>query len=1346
MSKTRKIIVGGTVGLAVAVALSLLCILLLPHFISLGPVRQKIIAAISESIGGRFEYERADLSFFPRPRVVIQKPRVSIPEKATISLEALTIVPQIIPLLHGRIRVSTVSFQSPNAAVEIPAGSADGEQSPGFPFPDIQGQLAPLLKRLEGEIPQLAVHVERGRLNLQVNGRPILWFDNIQGSIHFPPDQLRIDLSCSSNLWRNISIAARVSSRDLNGTADIEAADLHPRDLLNYLASATVPGLGGVRGDLKISLAVERGMTIKGLIQASSDSLSLQRGEKKWTLTGIRANGDFQIAGGKAALSLTELSVESPRARLQGKVAVDTSVAHYALEIAAREIEVVPVREIATGIAGDTEPIRTIFDIVRSGSVSSISIKSTGASPQDLGRLKNISMEGSLAGGGIFLSESLTGLKGIDFDLREVQGIVLVTRGILEGQGLSARWDKAAVSQGVLKLGLEGGNAPFHLEAVAEADIAWLSPFLKKIIGNENFSREMDRFRLQGSARGKVILGESLKSIQPRVEIQAMNLTARPDRIPFPLQVEDVRGVYYRGKIDVQNLRGKIGQSSFQEVSAQINAASVPYISVSSGKCSIVADEMFAWATTFEGFKDRLPGFQSLTGSIAVSSLSINGPLGRLEEWDYRIQAEIGDLVARHEPVPYPIQIQSAQVSLDTKKVSFENLNGKLGASVFSGIAAQIDWGEIPFIAVPSGSALLELGEIHSWLTSIGRFETVLRDLKTLQGRVAVSAIDLKGPLLRPEKWKYRIAGEIREVLTETSLLPGPLSVSAAKFEADPEKILLRDCRANLLDASLRLSAEWREWRRGSGGMAASFDADAGPRLMEWASARFRFPPYLRIRAPLSVSQGRLGWDRDKGISFQGHCAWPGGAGASIDLLYTPEAIVIHRLLVSANGSRVEIGMEFRKRELRLDFRGILEKSTVDQILVGNDFLADSIRGDFQSRLFIDEPLRSTAEGKVAASGLHLTLPVGIPLIVHNFSLDADRRKIRIQSASLTCEEHHLTLDGTVDFLPEGFLLDLNVSTDGLRWDKIEKLLKTENEKKATGEIEKGSEATKPGETPFPPVRGRIGIRSVSFTYDKYTWKPLDLEITFPPDGVAIAVREANLCGASTTGVVSVTPGGEIALDFNPVAKRQEFASTWQCLKGDASTIFGRFDFNGRIKARAPAEELVRSLRGPWQLDAKDGRVYHGSLVIDILAFLSLPELFAKDRSDLSKREISYKTFRAKGEMESGKVLIEELAMNSPEMTLISQGEIDVVKRRVDLVVAVAPLTTVDWVLKKIPILGYILGGTLVSIPVKVTGDLDNPSIIPLDPAEIGMGFVGMMKRTLNVPFKLIKPIIREFE
>jgi hypothetical protein len=1349
MSGTKKAFLW-TTGIVGALLVVLLVILVfLPYFITLEPVRQKIIAGISRHIDGRFVFQKADFSFFPRPRIVIHQAQVSIPEILSASAEGITIDPQIIPLLQGKVRISLIKLDTPAATLELPGKRPDIEKSIPFPSAIIQGQLSLLLKLLESEAPQLTVEVENGRLNLGAEKQPVFWFQNIQGQITLPPDQLRIDLTCKSNLWENISIAARLRSKDLKGNANIQVTELHSQELLNHLAPATPLHLGDSRGNFDISLEVERGQTFRGKIQASSASLTFQRGAKRWSVKGITLSAALQIEGEKATISLAELNLQNPRARLGGDFYVDFAAPLFRMELAGREIDVAPVREIAMGLSGKTEPTQTIFDVLREGNLPYVSFKTHGRSPADLGELKNISVQGNLVGGRIFLSESLTGLNDINFDLRQVRGEILISQGIMEGQKLSAQWGDAKVFQGILKLGLKGGDAPFHLEALADADLAPLPPFLNKIIGNHTFSEEMKRFQeLQGRSRGRLTLGETLKSIQPRIEIEEMSLSARYDRIPFPVMVESVQGGYDGEKISVQNLKGSIGQSSFKEISAQISLGTTPYLVVPSGRGSIATDEFFSWLTSIERFKVPLQDIKSMKGNLTLSSLNLNGPLTQPEKWDCRIEGEIGTLVARYTPIPYPLQVEKARVSFDGKKMNFRNLNGAMGKSIFSQISAQITLGESPYIAIPSGKSSIVVEEIFSWLTSMERFKVPLQEIKSLKGALTLSSIDVKGPLLQPEKWDYRIVGEIEKLTLEASAMPGPIILGTAKLEVTPDKYLLQDSQINFLDAALKFSASGGGWQEGWGSFDGTFQGNLGTKVIEWASARFQLPGDIQIRAPFSISQARLGWDRNKQISFNGNCQWPTGSGASVDLIYTPEAFTVNRLLITDERSRADIGLRLHQRDLRLDFMGNLEKTTVDQILTKNEFLTGSIRGDFHSHLFLDNLLRSTAGGKLAGTGLRLALPIKPPLILDGFSLEADQKKIRVQAADLTWEERHLAVEGSFDFLPEALLLDINVSIDGLKWECIENFLKNEDRKAKTmkgGQTDRELKASNGEEMQFPPLQGRIGVKSPYFEYERYTWRPLEIEITFPPEEVKVTITAANVCGISTTGAVRVITGG-MAVDFHALAKDQEFSSNVQCLLGKPSTASGTFNFDGRFRGRGQPKDLVQSLQGPWQIDAKNGRLYHGSLILEILSFLSLEELFTKDKADLTKGNLSYKTFQAKGDLGSGTVFIKELAMNSPGMHLFSQGEIDLLNQRADLVVAVAPLKTADWIVSHIPIVGYILGGTLVSIPVKVKGNLYEPTIIPLDPAEIGLEFLGVMKRTLNAPIQFIRPIFKDLE
>jgi hypothetical protein len=55
-----------------------------------------------------------------------------------------------------------------------------------------------------------------------------------------------------------------------------------------------------------------------------------------------------------------------------------------------------------------------------------------------------------------------------------------------------------------------------------------------------------------------------------------------------------------------------------------------------------------------------------------------------------------------------------------------------------------------------------------------------------------------------------------------------------------------------------------------------------------------------------------------------------------------------------------------------------------------------------------------------------------------------------------------------------------------------------------------------------------------------------------------------------------------------------------------------------------------------------------------------------------------------------------------------------------------------------IPLVSDIFAGTLVTIPVKVYGDLKDPKVSPLSPSAVGDELLAMMKRTLGLPFKII--------
>ena len=136
---------------------------------------------------------------------------------------------------------------------------------------------------------------------------------------------------------------------------------------------------------------------------------------------------------------------------------------------------------------------------------------------------------------------------------------------------------------------------------------------------------------------------------------------------------------------------------------------------------------------------------------------------------------------------------------------------------------------------------------------------------------------------------------------------------------------------------------------------------------------------------------------------------------------------------------------------------------------------------------------------------------------------------------------------------------------------------------------------------------------------------------------------------------------------------------------------------------------------------------------------MNLTEVFRGKIPDFTKEGFAYNSMAAKATMHDGKLIVKDGLIDAPSMEIAYLGHMDFSNKELDLKFLVAPLKTVDFVVKKIPLVGRILGGTSLSVPVKVTGDWANPRVTALSPSAVGSGLLGIMERTLKLPVEIIQ-------
>ena len=98
-------------------------------------------------------------------------------------------------------------------------------------------------------------------------------------------------------------------------------------------------------------------------------------------------------------------------------------------------------------------------------------------------------------------------------------------------------------------------------------------------------------------------------------------------------------------------------------------------------------------------------------------------------------------------------------------------------------------------------------------------------------------------------------------------------------------------------------------------------------------------------------------------------------------------------------------------------------------------------------------------------------------------------------------------------------------------------------------------------------------------------------------------------------------------------------------------------------------------------------------------------------------------------------LIADEVSFDSSLINLSGQGEVDLERKQIDGKGLVAVLRPVDEVIRRIPVISDLFGGSLVGIPVRFSGALERPDVTYLSPADVGAELLNIPLRILKMPF-----------
>lgn len=514
-----------------------------------------------------------------------------------------------------------------------------------------------------------------------------------------------------------------------------------------------------------------------------------------------------------------------------------------------------------------------------------------------------------------------------------------------------------------------------------------------------------------------------------------------------------------------------------------------------------------------------------------------------------------------------------------------------------------------------------------------------------------------------------------------------------------------------------------------------------GYTALEWLWQAAKASPEFILKAPLSISGADITWRSSESVDMTGRLERGNGLSATAALIAQKDDFHIKRLHVKGGGSDALIS--FRRQNdgqlLKAGFVGYLTKSGVDQLFGDNRLLAGWLKGRFQARIDLAEADRTSLDGQLSGKQFFIPMKGSRPVYVREAYIQGVNGGFAIPSMSLKWDEQTIRLSGKGVFLNDALDLEMTLNANALDAEKFIPLFNV----------------AEPAENDplYPKTKMRIRVEAEvkinQLDYGRYRIAPFRAAIKHDKNQSQVKISEADLCGIQIPGRITHMPDGSINVILQPKVAQSELKVAGSCLLDAQHTerLEGIVDLNGKITTQGRSnDELISNLKGNVDLHIEKGRIYNvgsAGLFTNLLSFLSINQYLSGDLPDLSQNDFIYNRIDSRVSFRDGLLIIKEGMVKSNSVNMAADGQYDLTSKELDLKMLVSPLTTVDWIVERIPIVGNILGGTLVAIPVRVKGHQSDPRVTPLAISAVGSRLGGILQRAVKTPVRIIEPLLR---
>jgi hypothetical protein len=683
----------------------------------------------------------------------------------------------------------------------------------------------------------------------------------------------------------------------------------------------------------------------------------------------------------------------------------------------------------------------------------------------------------------------------------------------------------------------------------------------------------------------------------------------------------------------------------------------------------------------------------------------------------------------------------TASVELASGAIKIGELSARLGASQLREAGVDVVLLEPLRIERGRGRATIVPQDLLPGLRAREPFVKVLRPVPTISGVADVAVRSLALRFDKPSRVTYDLSVSPRPLRIDVDKLPGALGVRGGAVRVTPKAISADHVDIEVLDSKATVSGELTDFQGGKPQAAARVAHGViAPKLIDWIWLRAHLPDGLKPAKAVNLAAERVRWSK-AGLDAVAEATIDSGPTVGIEMSMRENTLTLRHVLIKDRDTDANVSFAMHDSLIEVSFAGMLASRSLASV-VGRpaESYPGRISGTIRATLDLTRRGRSAAQGALTGDHIDLLRLTGTPLKLERFDMQGTGQALQIRELAMDWAEQRAKVRGVVAREANGLAANLEIESPGIVIDAFRSPPATRS---ASASVNKEINPSKSFSLWSLPVTGTVSFRTAFLEARGHRIQDLRAVASLQHEILKVNVIEASLCGVGFPLSLRLTPK-ELNADVNVTATNQSLEGVVQCLTGLPVIMTGHFDIASTLTVQGAPEDIGKSwakhLAGTVTFSARDGEIRKMALLGKILSLKSVNDVL-KGGVGVGEQGFKYRSIAVGAKIENGQVSVEQATLDSPALGLAAAGEVNMENYDSRLTVLVAPFGKLDRMVRKTPVLGYVIGGALTSIPVGVTDDIRDPLVVPLGPRAVGSEVMGIFERTFKLPGKIVEPL-----